>query len=96
MSSLPGPGLQGEHGGSEHFARLPMLLQLGKGDLAAGLAGHAQPVDMRLDPLVEPRQMAPRVVRGVDGLVAQQPEERRLLGVLLDDVREDRAGIGVS
>ena len=43
----------------------------------------------RLDPLVEPRQVVALVVRGVDGLVAQQPEERRLLGVLLDDVGED-------
>ena len=44
---------------------------------------------MRLDPLVEPRKMVALVVRGVDRLVAQQPEERRLLGMLLDDVGED-------
>ena len=85
-------GLDQRDRGGEQLARLAPLLELAPGDLAAGLAGHAQSVDMRLDPLVEPRQVVPLVVRGVDGLVAQQPEERRLLGVLLDDVRRGSRG----
>ena len=87
--------LEREHAGREQLARLPLLLELGERDLPAGLARDAQPVDVRLDPLVEPGEMAQRVVRRVDGGVAQQPEERRLLGVLLDDDADDaRADTG--
>ena len=52
----------------------------------------AQPGQVRFDPLLEAGEVAGRVVGRVDGLVAEQPEEGRLLGVLLDDVEEDAAG----
>ena len=82
--------LEREHAGGEHLAHLLLLLELGERDLPAGLARDAQAVDVRLDPLVEPGEMAQRIVRRVDGGIAQQPEEGGLLGVLLDDRADDR------
>lgn len=48
---------------------------------------------MRVQALLEPRQMAWRVVRRIDRAVAKDPEERGLLGMLLDDAgKRCRAG----
>ena len=86
------PELQRQGRGGEQLARLAVPVELGRRDLEADLARHPQPVQVGLDPLLEAGQVAGGVVGRVDGLVAEQPEESRLLGVLLDDVEEDAAG----
>ena len=55
-------------------------------------AGDAQSVEMRVDALVQVGEAVEVLVRRADRLVAQDPEERRLLGVLVDDLGQDGAG----
>ncbi len=81
--------LEREHAGREQLARLRVRRQLLERDLETRIARHPQAVDMRFDPLVQTREVAERVVRRVDCGIAQEPEEGRLLGVLLDDVAQD-------
>jgi len=83
-------GAERQRSDGEHFTGLAMLLKLRQRDLPAALAGDAQPVHMRLDALVEARQMAAGIMRRVGGAVALTPEEGRFLGVLLDDGLDDR------
>ena len=66
------------------------------GQPPAFVAVHAQPVDMLLDPLVEPRQVLQVAMGSPHRRIAQNPQERGLLGVLVDDVGMICADIRLS
>ena len=75
------PALQRQHPGGEHLAGL-FVAELLQRQLPPRLARHPQPVDMRLDPVVEPGEVAEVVMRRAYRPVAQQPKERRFISLL--------------
>ena len=71
--------LEGQHSGGEDFPRLADLDEGRLGDLPPGLAGDAQAVDVGLDAVVKLGESLESVVGCADGVVAEEPEDRRLL-----------------
>ena len=68
------------------------------GDLPAGVAGDTQAVEVGFDAVVESSQFPEHVVRAVDGIVAEQPEEGGFFGMLFDhggnDSHSEISGVG--
>src|SRR5262249_31290921 len=57
-----------------------------------GLSRHPQPVDVGLDAVVQLGEPPQRELRQPDGAAPQQPQERGLLGVAVEDDGDDRVG----
>ncbi len=70
--------------GHEHLPRLP-LLQPGLTRLPPRVPPDAHPVDVRLHPLVEPLQIVQVIMRIPRRRAPQDPEKRRLGGVLFSE-----------
>ena len=81
---------EGQAGQCEHLARLGVRLEGPQRLAPAGIAGDPEPVEVRLQPLVEPAEEHAVEVRRIHRTVALQPEDRRVLGVQLHDQRDTR------
>ena len=76
----------------EELTRFTVCDELGQRRPPAGILCHAQPVDVRLDAIVQARKTPQAVLRRPHGGVAQQPQERGFFGVLRNDAIQDGMG----
>ena len=69
-----------------------LALQLRLAEPPTNFPGDPQSIEMGLYAFVKPGEIPDRVVGGSDRPIPQEPEERRCLGVLRDDVLDARGG----
>ena len=78
---LAAPAFERQHHRREILARLGML-QLREQEFPAVIAGDTETVDMRLESIVELDEILQRIMWRAHRVVAHQPKERGILGML--------------
>ena len=81
-----------QHRRNEGLARILIMVESRLRRFPTPFAGHAETVDMCLQPLIEPVQLLQPAIMRVCRRIALQPEKRGVLRVLVDDVLENLAG----